>query len=381
MLQSLSRIYTVFRKESFEISRNKFYIVLAILSPLSMFILFSYGFTLEVKNVPLAVVDMDNSALSREYISTFTNNVYFRLITYHTSDNDLYNDMQVDRIRVGIIIPHDFSKNLSRGRNADVQIFINGTMSYYANTIKGYVEGLHNDFNRKLLERFIRVKMGRRDLSLAPIDINVDTWFNPALRSEDFLVPANLAFILFFFPVLFAALSVAREREAGIIVNMFSSPMRKYEYIFGKIVPYIIISFIDFVIFFILTIYLFDVRFRGDIALYFTISVIYIVGVTGIGLLISMLVKSQVAVIVISTIGTMMPGFLYSGYMVPIESMGPDAQMTSIILPITYYMKISRVMFLKGAGLSTLYPDFLFLIAFAVGIYTLIIMLFKKRIA
>jgi len=381
MFQSLSRIYTVCRKESFEISRNKFYIVLAILSPLSMFILFSCGFTLEVKNIPFAVVDKDNSALSREYISTFRNNVYFRLISYYISEHEIHRDMQADRIRLGIIIPHDFSKNLSRGRNADVQILINGTMSYYANTIKGYVEGLHSDFNRKLLERFIRVKMGRTKFELLPIEINVDTWFNPALRSEDFLVPANLAFILFFFPVLFAALSVAREREAGIILNMYSSPMRKYEYIFGKIVPYIIISFIDFVIFFIMTIYLFDVQFRGDIMLYFIITFVYIIGVTGIGLLISMLVKSLVAVIVISTFGSMMPGFLYSGYMVPIESMGPDAQMTSVILPITYYMKISRVMFLKGAGLSTLYPDFLFLIAFAVGIYSLMIMLFKKRIA
>jgi len=380
MLQSLKRIYTVFRKESFEISRNKFYIVLAILSPLSMFILFSYGFTLEVKNLPFAVVDRDNSSLSREYISTFTNNVYFRLISYYINECDIHRDMQADRIRVGIIIPHDFSKNLSRGRNADVQILINGTMSYYANTIKGYVEGLHSDFNRKLLERFIRTKMGRTNFEILPIEINVDTWFNPALRSEDFLVPANLAFILFFFPVLFAALSVAREREAGIILNMYSSPMRKYEYIFGKIVPYIIISFIDFIIFFIMTVYLFDVQFRGDIMLYFIITFVYIIGVTGIGLLISMLVKSLVAVIVISTFGSMMPGFLYSGYMVPIESMGPDAQIMSVILPITYYLRISRVMFLKGAGLSILYPDFLFLIAFAVGIYSLMIILFKKRI-
>jgi drug efflux transport system permease protein len=347
----------VTRKESSEITRSTFYVVLSILSPVIMFILFSYGFTLEVKHVPLAVVDEDNSALSREYISTFANNIYFRLTAYHTRMNALYDDMQTDRIRVGIIIPHDFSQDLSRGRNVDVQILINGTMSYYANTVKGYVEALHSEFNRKLLERFIRSNGGMTDSGLLPIEINVDTWFNPSLRSEDFLVPANLAFVLFFFPTLFAALTVAREREAGTILNMYASPMRKYEYIFGKVIPYILISFMDFVIFFIMTVSLFGVRFRGDIALYFVITLVYIIGVTGIGLLISQLVRSQVAVIVIATIGTMMPGFLYSGYMVPIESMGPDAQMISVMLPITYYLRISRVMFLKGAELSTLFPD------------------------
>jgi ABC-2 type transport system permease protein/ribosome-dependent ATPase len=350
------------------------------MAPLSMFLLFGYGFTMEVRNVPMGVVDRDGSALAREYAGTFLNTAQFRLAGYYGGEPELFEAMRRDDIRAALVIPADFSRDLLRGRPAEVQLLVNGTIAYHANTVKGYLEGLNAEFNRVLLDRHIRVRLGRSDLELTPIELSVDTWYNPALRSEAFLVPANVAFILYFFSALFAALAIARERESGSILAMYASPMGRLEYLAGKIGPYVAISFINFVVFFLLSVHLFEVRFRGDLLVYLLAGLVYIVGVSGLGVVISLLVRSQVAVIVITTVFTMVTGFLYSDYMVPVESMTPDAQAIAAGLPITYFMRVTRVMFLKGPELGAVQADLAFLAGFTLAIYALMVLLFRKRI-
>jgi ABC-2 type transport system permease protein len=377
---ALANIFHVAWREFREFVSSPLLISLSIVSPLMMFLLFSYGFSMDVKNMPFSYVDFCRKPASRQYIDSFIASGFFDLVAERLSIEEVQRDLMLDRTRVGIVIPEDFSSRLARDRNAEVQILVNGTNASRAVVVKGYVEGMNAQFNNDLIRDFIRKHYAGMNAELEPVSLLPTTWFNPSLDSNNYIVPGVLGFCIFMFPAMMTAIALSKEKETGMIFNVYTSPLTRFQYLFGKTLLYLAVSMIIFMILFALTIWHFRVPFHGEFLTLLIITFLYVACAAGMGLLVAVLVRTQVAALLITMIGSFLPAFLYSGFFMPVESMGPDAQIISMIMPPTYYFSILRLSFLKGVGWSYMLPQTAALAVIAVAIYGLAVFFFKKRI-
>jgi len=366
------RVATVIKKEFLEIRRSKLYIALSIVVPGMLMVIFGYGMSLDVKDIAIAVWDLNRTPESREYISSLLNSGYFRLGFYAQGQEEMEEALRRGKIRGALIIPSDFSSKLGAGRPAEIQLLIDGSFPNQASTVKSYMEAINAQFNEDLVEYLAP--------ELTPIRIESRVWFNPELVSKNFIVPGIIVTTLLFYPALLATLAVVREKEQGSILNILSSPIQPWEYIVGKMIPYLVISLFIFFVLFLLAVSIFQIPFRGSFPLLLLSSLFYLLGTVGIGLLISVLLRTQVGAMLMTSIATIIPAFLYSGFFVPISSMGKVAQVESFFFPSRYYMKIVRDTFLKGIGWDRLWPDMLALAIYAFILLALSVRLFKKKI-
>jgi len=366
------RVAAIIGKEFLEIKRSKLYIALSVVVPGTLMMIFGYGMSLDVKDIAIAIWDLNRTPESREYISSFLNSGYFRLGFYAKGEKEMEKALRQGKIRGALIIPSDFSSKLGAGRSAEVQLLIDGSFPNQASTVKSYMEAINAQFNEDLIKYLAP--------ELTPIRVESRVWFNPELVSKNFIVPGIIVTILLFYPALLATLAVVREKEQGSILNILSSPIRPWEYIVGKTIPYLVISLFVFFFIFLLAFWVFRIPFRGSFPLLLVSSIFYLVGTVGIGLVISILLRSQVGAMLMTSIATIIPAFLYSGFFVPISSMGKVAQVESFFFPSRYYMKIVRDTFLKGSGWDRLWPDILALALYAFTLLALSIRLFKKKI-
>jgi len=351
------RTYSIIKKEFLEVRRSKLYIALSFGVPGMLMLLFGYGMSMDVKDIAVAIWDLSKTQESREYISSFLNSGYFRLGFYAQSQAEIEEALRRGRVRGALVLPSDFSSKLKEGRSVEVQLLIDGSFPNQASTVKSYMEAINAQFNEDLIKYL--------GPELIPLRIESRVWFNPELKSKNFIVPGIIVTILLFYPALLATLAVVREKEQGSILNILSSPLRPWEYIVGKLVPYLLISLLVFLFIFLLALVFFKLPFRGSFPLLLASSLFYLLGTVGIGLLISILLRTQVGAMLLTSIVTIIPAFLYSGFFVPISSMGKVSQVESYFFPSRYYMKIVRGIFLKGIGLGVLWPDILALIAYA----------------
>jgi ABC-2 type transport system permease protein len=366
------RVAAIVSKEFLEIRRSKLYIALSVVVPGSLMLIFGYGMSMDVKDIAVAIWDLNRTTESREYVSSFLNSGYFRLGFYAQSQEEMGEALRRGRIRGALIVPADFSSKLGAGRVVEVQLLIDGSFPNQATTVRSYMEAINAQYNENRLRRLAP--------ELTPVRIESRVWFNPELVSKNFIVPGVIVTILLFYPALLATLAVVREKEQGSILNILSSPIRPWEYIVGKMIPYLIISLFIFLFLFLLAIWLFRVPLQGSFLLLFVSSLFYLLGTVGIGLLISVLLRTQVGAMLLTCIVTIVPAFLYSGFFVPISSMGKVAQVESFFFPSRHYMKIVRDTFLKGVGWERLWPDMLALALYALILLSVSIRLFKKRL-
>jgi ABC-2 type transport system permease protein len=365
------RIWSIIKKEFLEIRRSKLYIGLSVGVPLILMLIFGYGMTFDVKDIGVAIWDLDRTPKSREYVSSFLQSGYFRLDFYAQNQEEIEEELRRGRIRGALILPCDFSSKLQAGKTTQVQLLIDGSFPNQAATIKGYMEAINAQFNEDLAQQL--------GPEWTPLRIESRVWFNPELQSKNFIVPGIIVTILLFYPALLATLAVVREKEQGSILNILSSPLRPWEYILGKLVPYLFISLFVFFFIFLQALGVFKIPFRGSFPLLLVSSLFYILGTVGIGLLISVLLRTQVGAMLLTSVVTIIPAFLYSGFFVPISSMAKVSQWESYLFPSRYYMKIIRDAFLKGTGWALLWPDVLTLATYALVLISLSILMFKKR--
>ncbi len=244
--------------------------------------------------------------------------------------------------------------------------------------MKGYVSAINMQFNQKLLKDFIE----QRGISQINFPISVETraWYNPALESKNFILPGELVTTLMFYSVLLASLIVVREKESGSIFNLYCSPVRAWEVVFGKAIPYVTVSFVTYLIIFLLTVGLFQTKFTGSFIFLTFSTIIYLFCTVGVGVLISMLAKTQITAMLIAFLGTIIPSFIYSGYFSPITSMSQSGQLISKTIPASYFMGIVRGVYLKGIGAESFTSELLSLLIYATVVYSLAILSFRKRI-
>jgi ABC-2 type transport system permease protein len=376
------RIVAVARKEWQELLRNSTSFLLTMIAPLILFFLFSFGMAADVKNVPMAILDEDKSTESRRLIETFTGARIFVIKKMITRFEDIDTIIRQGDIRLCVVIPPRFGDDIRRGRPVKIQAFVDGTFPSRAEISSGYLEGTIAEFGGGVLDRHFLRRLGPSYGSGTGLPVTVfdSPWFNTTFRGEDFTIPGVIAIILIFLPPTIVSISLSREKETGSILNMFCSPITKLEYMVGKAIPYTIMTYFNFILFLLSAIFIFQVPMRGNIFLLLGVSFIYVIIVISIGLLVAVLVRTQIAAILITSVLNLIPPFMYSGFLIPIVCMEDSAKETAYSLAPTYYISFLRKIMLKGVGVDYLARDIGALSLMALVYFALAVILFKKRL-
>ncbi len=370
-------------KEWKETTRDRLFLLLAFLLPALWLVVFGYGLNLDVEDIPFAVLDRDQSAFSRDYLQRFIQSRYFSFRGYATEERTLDRLLTETKIRAAIIVPERFQEQLLAGEPVAVQNLLDGTFPLHTDIAKGYVIAINQAFTEDRLIEFLRRSRGltqeRASVLVRPLSVEVRYLYNEEVRSTWSMVPALVMFTLMLASPLLTALGVVREKETGSIYNIYSSTVSRAEFLTGKLLPYILISLVNVCVLWLMAVGLFQVPFKGHFLLFFFASVLFVCCTTGIGLLISLLVQTQMAALIITMVVAMIPTILFSGLLVPVASLTRGAQVQAHLFPAMYFTNIVRGSFLKGVGVEVLWGDLLALATFAGGMGGLTYHLFTKR--
>ena len=361
---SLLRVIGYSYRESLELFRDKVRLTFALLGTVILMFVIGYGISLDVEDLKFAVLDQDKTPLSQSYIENIAGSRYFLEKESLNSFEQLDERMKKGEISLAFVIPPDFGKNLTKGYSEEIAVWIDGTFPFRAETIHGYVQGLHYNY----IERFYKENFGM-DIS-SDVNILLRYSYNQDFKSIYSIVPAVIPMLLIFIPAILMALSVVREKELGSITNFYATPVTKLEFLLGKQLPYVFVSFISFLILVFFAIFVFDVPLKGN---FFTLSfaaLLYIICTTGIGLLMSSFAKTQIAALAGTAIFTLLPTVQFAGLKDPVSSLEGIGRLIGEVFPVTYFINISRGLFSKNVSFSDLHLEF-----FALGISAIVIIM------
>ena len=370
---SLLRVFGYSYRESLELLRDKVRLTFALLGTVILMFAIGYGITMDVENLKFAVLDQDKTQLSRNYIENIAGSRYFLEKGTLNSFEELDDRMKSGEISLAFVIPPNFGKNLTKGYKEEIAVWIDGTFPFRAETIHGYVQGLHYNY----LQNFYKENLG--------IDIKSDTnillryRYNQDFKSIYSIVPAVIPMLLIFIPAILMALSVVREKELGSITNFYATPVTKLEFLLGKQLPYVIISMISFFILVSFSIVIFGVPLKGS---FFTLSLaalLYIICTTGIGLLMSSFAKTQIAALAGTAIFTLLPTVQFAGLKDPVSSLEGIGKFIGDFFPVTYFINASRGVFSKNVSFAELHLEFFALGTSAIVITMLSLLVLKKQ--
>jgi ABC-2 type transport system permease protein len=374
---SIKRIFAVTSKEVKEIVRVRLFLMLAFVVPFIMFNVFAFGISLDIEHMPFAYIDYDHSQLSAQLVEKFKGR-YFDL------QEQIFTPQRADQLltsgelRAVLVIPPDFSKEVYKGNTAEVQLLIDGGYPYRALTIKGYGQAITNSFNRELIQGRLQ-QTGQQMIPTQPIRVETRYLFNESLKSSYALVPSLIAIILLMNPAVLTALAIAREKEFGTIYNIYSTPIKKWEFLIGKIIPYLIISAINFNVLVITVRFLFKITMKGHFIDLIPGALLYILINVSIGLLVSSVTRTMVSAQIVAVIVTVIPAFLYSGLLIPVSNLEGEAKIMAYLYPTMHFMKIIHGVYLKNLNLINLLPHVLLLLLYFFILFSLGIFVFKKR--
>ena len=367
----LLRIRAVAKKELIQIWRDPLSLAMAFLMPVMLLFIFGYAITLDVNNLKTVVYDQDRSSLSRELIAGVSASGYFTIVGYITTPQDIDRYLDSGKALVAITIPADFSEKIKNARNVPLQVIVDGSDSNTATIGLGYIAAAVEKFSRNV----------GREKKEQLIDPRVRVWYNPQLKSRDFIIPGLIAVIMAVIAALLTSLTIAREWERGTMEQLISTPIKTHELILGKLLPYFMIGFIDVILSVLLALFLFDVPLKGNIFLLMFLSGIFLFGGLSLGILISIAARSQLVASQISLVATFLPAFLLSGFMYSISNMPATLQVITYVIPARYFVTILKGIFLKGSTLSLLMTEAALLLIFGLLVFGIANKKFKKRIA
>jgi len=331
------------KKELLDLYRSKM-IFMVYIMPTMIFLLFGYGIKIDVTDTRTLIIDNDKSKLSYDLISRFEHSRYFNTRVKRLTEAKALDLIKQNRMDLVIIIPEAFERESAKGLQVSVGVYIDGSFPSRAKTIENYTTGV-------ILNAVMR-QPGFQDKNRELIRINSRSLFNQAMSDENMIIPGMIGLVFFVAPAILSALLIVKEKEKGTIFNFYASPVKKNEFISAKLLPVLILHSVNIFILFLWAVYLFKVPFRGSFMLYAGASFIYIIISISIGLLVSIIASTQIVAVVLTLIITIIPGFLYSGMLMPISSMEGESAVVAHIYPVMYYTHIMYDVFLVGDGLS-----------------------------
>jgi ribosome-dependent ATPase len=345
---SFGRAWSYSVRETLELRRDPVRAAMALLGPLFLLFVMGFGITLDVENLNYAVLDHDQTMMSRDYALNLSGSRYFTESPSLKDYAELDQRMRAGEIALAIEIPPDFARDIERGDAVQVAAWVDGSMPYLAETVQSYAEGMHQGW---LLDT-AQHRLGQKISEQATISTRFR--YNPDVMSLPAMVPAIIPVLLLMIPAMLAALSVVREKELGSILNLYVTPVTRSEFLLGKQMPYIVLAMLNFGSMTLLSITAFDLPFKGDFLTLAAASLLFVIFSTGFGLLVSTFISSQIAAILVGMIGTMIPAIQFSGLLNPVSSLEGVGALIGRIYPATYFYEHQSGSVQQGAGFSRL---------------------------
>lgn len=376
---NLGRLRAVARKEFLHVFRDPRSLGMAIAIPLLQLVLFGFALTLDVDRVPLVVWDQSETPVSRDLVSRFTGSRYFALVRHVRNYEEIEGAIDRGEAMVALVVPRDFAALVAAGRTAPVEVLADGSDANTATIALGYADYVTSGFSQNLVFE----EMARRGVHniAPPLDNRPRVWFNADLQSKNYIVPGLIPVIMMVIAALLTSLTVAREWERGTMEQLISTPVTPRELVLGKLAPYFAIGMFDVLLAVLMGHYLFQIPMRGSLALVFGMGAVFLVGVLSLGLLISIVTRSQLVSSQLAMIATYLPAFLLSGFMIPIANMPHFIQGITYLVPARYFIFMLRGVYLKGAGLGMLAGQAALLAVFAGAALWLAVHRFRKKLA
>ena len=380
---NLTRVWAVAYKEWREILRDRLFFTMAFMLPVVLFLVLGFGVSFDVEKIPFAVLDQDSTAMSRDFLHRFIDSRYFDYKGNVRSDSDLDSLLAHSDIRFAIIIPPRFQERLLTGQTSSVQSLIDGVFPYRAEVAKGYISAIIGNFNAQSLAGHLAGNLGiSREQALSqvsPVRLESRYLYNQALRSQWSMSSGLLMLVLMVTPPFLTALGVVREKENGSIYNIYASTITRSEFILGKFLTYLLISCLNILILWWIVMNVFGTPFKGDPLFFYAASVIYVICTAGAGLLVSLIVRTQVGAVMLTLVISFVPAWLYSGLLVPIQLMSTSTKIESHLFPTLYYLRVTWGSFLKGLGWAELGFDVAALMLYATLLWVVAFLNFHKR--
>lgn len=376
----MERLWTIMGKEFEHIRRDPRTLGLIVLLPALLLILLGYGISGESTDIPLTVVDLSRSAASRELVQKFTVTGDFRLRYEAQSENELLQLMDRDQTKAGILIPADFGRKIATGETTAVQLYVNGSADpTLIQTTELKLNAIAQTVAQEILvERVTLTGMGG-GLSL-PFDTFVRMLYNPDSDAKRYMIPGLIPIILQVQALMLTALAIVKEREHGTMEQLIVTPIKSWELMGGKILPYLLVSLLNTLVLLVMGDLMFGVTVSGSFWELFGLSAVFIVGSLGMGVLISNVSQSQMQAVYLTVFVVIIPAVILSGLMFPRDNMPAFSYWFSEMMPVTHYLEITRGIMLKGVGAGSLWPSIWPLVVLSVGYFVASVLAFRKRI-
>jgi ribosome-dependent ATPase len=370
---SLGRVWAFARRETVELIRDHVRLAFAVLGPLLLMAVFGWGISLDVDHLPFAVLDGDGTTASRDYADSFRGSYYFEEKRPLNDYQELNRRLRNGELRIALDIPPGFQRDLERARQPEVNAILDAAMPFRAETSRGYVEGVHSQYQSRLRDA--------RGLPAAESPMNIETraLFNQDFKSIYAMVPGDIMLLLMLIPSMLTALSVVREKELGSIANFYAAPATRSEFLLGKQLPYMTVALVQFVTLVALAVLLFHVPVKGSWLTLIVGGIVYVLASTGFGLLLSVFASTQTAAIFAAAIIAILPAVQFSGMFVPVSSLSGGAWLAGKIFPSTYFQAISVGTFTKALGMPSLWRNVVALAVIAAVYFVICLLLLRKQ--
>lgn len=377
MKNSILVILEIVKKEFYQIRMDKRMLGISLLAPLLQVLVLGYTATTDIKESSLVVCDLDRTAESRNFIKEFTTSGYFveRFRVERFDDVDYF--IEHGKASVAFVVPAGFGRKLLARESPQVQVILDGADANTASILLGYATQIVGSYSQSIQAEYRSV---RASVKVARIIPEPRVWFNPDLVSSNFMVPGVVALVLMIITMTLTSLGIVRERENGTLEQLMVTPLTPAQLILGKLVPFVIIGFVDVLIVLAVARYWFNVPMIGHLGLLFFLSLLFILNTLGLGLFISTIAKTQQQAMLIAQFFFFMPFIYLSGFAFPIENMPKLIQYVTYTIPLRYFLVIVRAIFLKGAGIHELWPQAVALLLLGLTILTASVLRFHKKL-
>ncbi|OQY35839.1 MAG: hypothetical protein B6I38_01150 [Anaerolineaceae bacterium 4572_5.1] len=375
---SLRHILAITRKEFNHIIRDRSTFILVVFTPLAMLLLMAYALTVELQHIPIAILDYDRSATSREFVQQIISGNDLDLYEQVNPIAEIEDLLMHGEVKAALVIDPNFSRDLLAMRGMPMQVIIDGTEPESGGFAVEHIASRAEEFANEALANQIQA-MGVSADALQPLDLRIRTWYNPGLKPRNDLIPGLISMVLGF-PALSVALALAHEHEHGTMEQLMATPIGRGELLLGKMIPYIVAGLVNVVILPLLAMSWFNVPFNGSFSLFFLLSALFMFAVISMGIIIGVFMKSQAAAMGVSFLMIFFPGFFLTGIFFPIVSMPEIMRMESLFMPGTHYAIITRGVFLPGIGMEILWPYAVMLVILGFSFTGIASLFFRKKL-
>lgn len=375
----MKSILNFIKKEFLQFKRDPKMFGIILIAPVVQLIFLGYAANLDIERIKLVVYDQDKTTTSRKLIDELTSSGYFVIQGYVNDYNSVTEFLDYNKAIIALVIPNDFEKNLNRKETAKLQAIFDGSDGNTASIAAGYFQQIVLQFAQRTTFEMLK-RSGTAFLPVGNVTPEIRVWYNPTLKTRNYMVPGIVGLLLSIVTLLLTSLAVVKEKEIGTMEQLIVTPLKPYQIIIGKLVPFILLGFVSIIIVLTAMRFIFNIPVKGSLFFLFLSAFFYILSTLGLGLFVSTISKTQQQAMMIAVFAVMMPMVFLSGFAFPVENMPKIIQYISYIIPLKYFINIIRGVISKGLGFSELWLNAAVLLAMGVIILLLSSLRFQRRL-